>query len=211
MDTKRPNSRDELGRFKKQPPQKGTSRRCSTCDKTQPLKNFPMRYPRGKRNYTQWRCTQCEIEKRFERERNNRTICTYCGVKLTDDNWSKWSGASRCLKCYNEYKITRKYAHKDRAIEYLGGKCSNCDGVFPRVVYDFHHLDPTQKEFKVNQIVQRHWKGLKIELDKCTLLCANCHRIEHSALQENSLWKRSSSLQSFTSLANGWAGNDRTN
>lgn len=81
-------------------------------------------------------------------------------------------------------RIKIRERHKKRqakldAIEYLGGKCSACFGIFPPIVYDFHHKNPEEKEF----ILSEHWSGNKerlySELDKCVLLCANCHRLEH--------------------------------
>lgn len=43
---------------------------------------------------------------------------------------------------------------------------------------EFHHLDPTEKEFEISD--RRSWEALTAELDKCILLCANCHREYHS-------------------------------
>ncbi len=47
-------------------------------------------------------------------------------------------------------------------------------------VYDFHHSNPNEKEFRISQRLRRSWKELKKELDKCKLVCANCHRIIHT-------------------------------
>ncbi len=42
---------------------------------------------------------------------------------------------------------------------------------------DFHHVDPSTKEFGVsNKGMTRSWEKIKAELDKCILVCANCHR-----------------------------------
>lgn len=66
------------------------------------------------------------------------------------------------------------------AISLLGGKCNSCQGVFDPCVYDFHHLNPEEKEFTIgeNMLVSKE-KFLK-EVSKCVLLCANCHRMEHN-------------------------------
>mgnify|MGYP005855513707 CR=1 FL=1 len=45
---------------------------------------------------------------------------------------------------------------------------------------DFHHLDPQKKDFNLGiAIIQWKWEKVKPELDKCILLCANCHRELH--------------------------------
>ena len=74
----------------------------------------------------------------------------------------------------------RRVKHKLKAIEYLGGKCSNCGIVSEhRGIYDFHHLDKSEKESDPGSLMHYSWKRIAKELDKCVLLCANCHRIEH--------------------------------
>lgn len=75
---------------------------------------------------------------------------------------------------------TYRLNNKLRGIEYLGGKCCDCQNEYPSCVYDFHHRDPTTKEFDGNAFTTKSWENVKKELDKCDLLCANCHRIRHS-------------------------------
>ena len=45
----------------------------------------------------------------------------------------------------------------------------------------FHHLDPTQKDFGISGTT-KSFEKLKPELDKCVLLCANCHGEVHEGL-----------------------------
>ena len=76
---------------------------------------------------------------------------------------------------------------KQLAIDYLGGKCQEC-GIIDKCVaiYDFHHRDPSEKEGHIEIVLKRHWKDMRItediivELDKCDLLCSNCHRKVHA-------------------------------
>lgn len=69
---------------------------------------------------------------------------------------------------------------KERAVEYKGGKCVLCG--YNRCIksFDFHHLDPKEKDFTIGSNSSISWDKLKIELDKCVLLCANCHREVHA-------------------------------
>lgn len=69
--------------------------------------------------------------------------------------------------------------NKLKAIEYLGGKCVDCGQKFPPYIYDFHHINPEIKEFSITKIMGRTWEKIIPELDKCVLLCSNCHRTRH--------------------------------
>ena len=66
-------------------------------------------------------------------------------------------------------------------IEYKGGKCICCGFNKHYSALDFHHLDPSIKEFNLtrNSI---GWNKLQSELDKCVLLCSNCHRMIHAGI-----------------------------
>ena len=86
---------------------------------------------------------------------------------------------STCKVCDQLLDRQRSIDQKTAAVNYKGGRCVDCDGVFPICAYDFHHLDPSTKDFEIGK---RHMDldRLKPELDKCVLLCANCHRIRHA-------------------------------
>lgn len=92
-------------------------------------------------------------------------------------------GRNRCKKCAVEAVQRRRDKIKLLAIEYKGGKCVICN--YNRCVQalEFHHLDPTQKEFSIGDKGHtRSWERVKEELDKCVLLCSNCHKEVHAGL-----------------------------
>lgn len=75
----------------------------------------------------------------------------------------------------------RRKRNKQKAVDYLGGKCLHCATAYENnSVYDFHHVDTTTKEADPGSLLHYSWKRIVKELDKCILLCANCHRIEHN-------------------------------
>jgi hypothetical protein len=76
-----------------------------------------------------------------------------------------------------ETLTTRRIENKLRAIEYLGSMCMHCKQTYPMECYDFHHRDHTTKSFSLATRWTRAWDVIQAELDKCDLLCANCHRI----------------------------------
>jgi hypothetical protein len=66
---------------------------------------------------------------------------------------------------------------KSRAIAYKGGKCILCGYDRCNAALEFHHLDRTIKSFGLSRKgFTRSWDSIKTELDKCILICANCHR-----------------------------------
>lgn len=71
---------------------------------------------------------------------------------------------------------------RDLKIEY-GGKCSYCGYDKCLDALQFHHLDPTEKEFHLGQGRGKKLETIKAELDKCVLLCSNCHIEEHAKLR----------------------------
>lgn len=82
-----------------------------------------------------------------------------------------------CSPCRQKY---RKLKLKLRAIEYKGGKCEICGYDRNMDVLEFHHLNPEEKEFAISASFNKSWEVIKAELDKCQMLCANCHRELHS-------------------------------
>ena len=63
------------------------------------------------------------------------------------------------------------------AIEYKGGKCQVCGYNKYQGALELHHLKKEDKEFGIgDKGYTRSWEKVKTELDKCILLCANCHR-----------------------------------
>lgn len=70
-----------------------------------------------------------------------------------------------------------KYAKKLKAIDYLGGKCEMCDNN-KWYHLEFHHLK--DKEYIISDMIKNfRWSKIKNELDKCQLLCKNCHNEFH--------------------------------
>jgi hypothetical protein len=131
-------------------------------------------------------------------------VCLKCGNKKkdTDFAWkSKTKGTrqSRCRACkrtYNEFwyeanKTQQKSAVKERNTslrieasrlreEAKNKPCHDCKGVFPSYIMEFDHRDPTTKTSCVSEIAAHSLKALEMiraEIQKCDVVCANCHKI----------------------------------
>lgn len=67
-----------------------------------------------------------------------------------------------------------------KAIQYKGGKCSKCGYKKYPEVLEFHHKNPELKDFNIALKGHcRSWERVRNEIEKCELLCANCHREIH--------------------------------
>lgn len=67
---------------------------------------------------------------------------------------------------------------KLKAVLYKGGKCQRCGYNKSVAAFDFHHRDPSKKDFSLGQVMRR-WETVRREIRKCDLLCSNCHREHH--------------------------------
>jgi len=74
--------------------------------------------------------------------------------------------------------INWKRKKKLELIEYKGGKCVICGYNKCASALEFHHRDPNQKDFGIGNS-SFSFKKMKIEVDKCDLVCSNCHREIH--------------------------------
>lgn len=117
--------------------------------------------------------------------------CKNCEKILPLDNFynkpGRPNGYSYCKKCSLFQTLKRQRAIKQKAIEYKGGSCQVCGLVDAPCVYDFHHIDPSKKDFSISHYKAYSFNLIKDELDKCILLCSNCHRKEHWN-KDNVVW-----------------------
>lgn len=86
--------------------------------------------------------------------------------------------------CYNCKIKSRRLARRISAANYKENKCEICGleriTIDDLEIFDFHHKDRSNKSFELgDNIGARKWEIIKQELDKCMMLCANCHRRQH--------------------------------
>ena len=80
-----------------------------------------------------------------------------------------------------EYQVIRSLKRKTYLINLRGGSCEICGYNKNLAALEFHHIDPNQKDF---QVCGKSWsfERLKNEVDKCILVCSNCHREIHELI-----------------------------
>lgn len=86
------------------------------------------------------------------------------------------------LKCTGKFFVDhRRKRLKQMAIAYRGGKCERCGYAKCETALAFHRLDPASKDFSISADgITRSWEKVRKELDKCALVCANCHAEIHA-------------------------------
>ena len=134
----------------------------------------------------------------------NSKFCNKCGILKTVSSYNKNKQCSlgvvgTCKSCENE-RVTQWYRdnrsrrqdaankrnreRKKLMAKHFGGCCKDCGVSYPQYVYEFHHTDPKQKDVNPSKALswseERMWK----ELNKCVMLCSNCHKIRHHSLGE---------------------------
>lgn len=107
-------------------------------------------------------------------------------IEIGEKAWAEYQIERKRKKSRNYYKSTGQYTTswrirvKQKLLEYKGSRCEIC-GYSKDVpgAYDFHHLDPNTKEFGISSSKVLNFEKLKKEVDKCQLLCRNCHAEVH--------------------------------
>ena len=130
---------------------------CSKCFTIKPLEDFAFKNKAtGRRNAV---CKACHKIYRDNHYRNNKRK----NVRRT----------SKRRETLREWVNTYK---KERS-------CACCSESFYRCL-EFHHLNPDEKDLAVADAINNGWsiKRIQKEIDKCILVCANCHVKIHAGL-----------------------------
>jgi 5-methylcytosine-specific restriction endonuclease McrA len=92
------------------------------------------------------------------------------------DNSRADKKTSRCKICEKDRLARLRLRAKKTFLEYKGGaKCVQCGYDKYIGALDFHHVNPAKKKFAFKTVMVLT-AAVKAELDKCVVLCANCHR-----------------------------------
>ena len=107
--------------------------------------------------------------------------------KYKDPTQYKRAWNHRNREARYESKVSRGRRLKSKVIILMGGKCNNknCGLLYNNenaCVFQLHHTDPKKKLFPVNTrtLINYSWEKILKEINKCVLLCANCHFTKHN-------------------------------
>lgn len=116
--------------------------------------------------------------------RDKQYVNGHNGRKYDDTTQYKreWNHKNREQR--QKYRDEYIQKRKDDLIKIKGGRCVKCGIEFDgtnSAIYDFHHINPDEKEFSLNKATLNKFGMEKIlnELKKCDLVCSNCHRLIH--------------------------------
>ena len=110
--------------------------------------------------------------------------CTQCKKILPiTEYYSRGGGKyrSECKECHKKYVKVRYTERKETVEEIKVAKgCEKCGEIRPYML-DFHHKDPAIKDASVARLTSNRNKleDIQKEIEKCVVLCANCHREFH--------------------------------
>ena len=121
-------------------------------------------------------------------------VCEICGksFEIMDNGWTR----KYCYECsphedenmtHSQAVTIKRRAIKNALIKYKGGKCERCGYDKCTRALEFHHLDPSKKDFGISKNLCKSMEKQKAEVDKCILLCSNCHAEVHQELYEQGL------------------------
>jgi hypothetical protein len=120
-----------------------------------------------------------------------KKLCVVCEAPLSGQK--KMYCGNTCKQKHHYHRVKtqtntyhsqtiRAISRKLELIDRLGGKCNSCGYSKNIAALQFHHLDPEVKSFKLGHrmLSNRSWEAILKEVEKCILLCANCHAEEHN-------------------------------
>lgn len=99
--------------------------------------------------------------------------CKFCGEKDPANFYGHQK--SVCKRCRNFESQERMRKYKQQLVDYLGGRCEVCGYSKSLNALTFHHRDPSQKDPDYEKMKNWSFSARKTEIDKCALLCLNCH------------------------------------
>ena len=116
-------------------------------------------------------------------------FCPSCGTsKPASEYYTRRKGrnlSAYCKLCTRKASLSALRDFKEKCVEYKGGFCEKCgyDRYFGAL--EFHHVNPKNKDFEISSVKRNLLCNVvKKELDKCLLLCSNCHAEEHYLISE---------------------------
>lgn len=120
--------------------------------------------------------------KKLEKIIDDKKICLKCGeLKNLKEYYNKHKiyKYPYCNVCFNKFSTFSLIRKKKKALTYKGGKCIKCGYDKYYGALHFHHRDPLEKKYDWSKLRRFTWDVVTKELDKCDLLCSNCHAETH--------------------------------
>ena len=115
----------------------------------------------------------------------------FCGAKCRNQHWEKNNKEYRnsCVRSYRARRYVEEGSWRCEGeaarglaawmAEIKSKPCTDCGGTFPICCMDFDHKHDAVKAYNIGSMFAHHYSRelIQTELDKCELVCSNCHRI----------------------------------
>ncbi|MEB3228839.1 MAG: hypothetical protein VKJ27_10700 [Synechocystis sp.] len=153
------------------------SKTCTKCHKTKPLSEFHKDARLKTGHVARCKVCTCEYKRAYYASSEGK-------AKIQAYNRRNAARRSEYNRQYSQ-KYRDSQFKNQRKLEfclYKGGCCSECGFEATEdtiAAFDFHHIDPSEKEYTPSDMLMLRKDKVFKELDKCLLLCSNCHRILH--------------------------------
>jgi hypothetical protein len=96
--------------------------------------------------------------------------CRDCGKDLTRSHYQ------RNKRQYCDRSLRAKLARREHVRQMKSRPCADCGIQYPYYVMDFDHREGEEKVFEMNRVIYVTMGALKKEIEKCDVVCSNCHR-----------------------------------
>jgi hypothetical protein len=126
----------------------------------------------------------------------SRKTCSKCRrVRTVDEfnfrNSERGARHSYCKDCGKEFtrshyrrnkrqyldKNLRAYRRRREFVRQMKSRpCADCGVQYPFYVMDFDHRETETKLYELNSVDRMTMKAIRCEIEKCDVVCANCHR-----------------------------------
>ena len=116
-----------------------------------------------------------------------KKVCLQCNKSLTGRQVKYCS--RQCKNIYlnqslQSYEAQQRRGRKRKLelIKLKGNECERCGYNLNYAALEFHHKTPVEKSFQLDlrSLSNRSWEVILVEVEKCQLLCSNCHAEHHN-------------------------------
>ena len=96
----------------------------------------------------------------------------------TSEHTKKWYKSTQNVQRVQAWRKRTK----SRIVDAFGGECGICRYNKCNRALEFHHLDPSGKDFSLSSGNTMGWSTITTEMEKCIMVCSNCHREIHDGI-----------------------------
>lgn len=124
-------------------------------------------------------------------EDKSEKLCRNCERFKPLNQFNKYNGYyhSYCKLCRHGMQLSREWDKRKVIDSYKNQPCADCGNTYPAFVMQFDHRDPKEKKFSIGELgTRKSKKDLIEEIEKCDVVCANCHALRTYLWRSSTEW-----------------------